>query len=387
MKRISLQELKQGMRFTKPVFIDSSNMLVGANVPLKEDDIKRLMKWGIAEVQTDGELMLAHEIGGKTELSAQYIKILDDFNLLLSLKDRFVEIYEKSCSEITKIHTAIRNSRNFSPNEVQKCVTSLTELLVQNRNIFLYTVGLDYNKDHLVVHAVNTSIYALIIGIGLKYDLEKMIQLGTGTMLLNAGMVQIPGYILNKENNLSERELTQIKMHPVQGYQALKSLGGLNEESATISLQHHEQYNSLGYPRKLKGIDISEFARIATVADNYEALVEDRSYRPRSYYYKAMKELVSSGSGKFDPVILRVFISVLSVYPIGSLVLLNNQKIGIVVGSFQNNPMRPVIKLLRDEKGNRIKGIEIVNLLEEQKLYIVNTLDEEEAGVNLSEAL
>ena len=187
--------------------------------------------------------------------------------------------------------------------------------------------------------------------------------------------------------NLSERELTQIKMHPVQGYQVLKSLGSISEEAATISLQHHEQYNGQGYPRKMKGIDITEFARIAAVADNYEALVEDRSYRPRCYYYKAMKELVSSGSGKFDPVILRVFISVLSVYPIGSLVLLNNQKIGIVVGSFQNNPMRPVVKVLKDEKGNRIKGIEIVNLLEEQKLYIVNSLDEDEAGINLTEAL
>ncbi len=387
MKRIPINELKQGMRFTKPVFIDSSNMLVGANVPLKDDDIRRLMKWGIAEVQTDGELMLAHEIGGKSELSEQYVKILDDYNLLLSLKDKFVEVYEKCCSEVTKIHTAIRNNRNFSPAELQKRITGIIELLVQNRNIFLYTVGLDYNKDHLVVHAVNTSIYALIIGIGLKYDLEKMIQLGTGTMLLNAGMVQIPGYILNKEMNLSERELTQIKMHPVQGYQVLKSLGSISEEAATISLQHHEQYNGQGYPRKMKGIDITEFARIAAVADNYEALVEDRSYRPRCYYYKAMKELVSSGSGKFDPVILRVFISVLSVYPIGSLVLLNNQKIGIVVGSFQNNPMRPVVKVLKDEKGNRIKGIEIVNLLEEQKLYIVNSLDEDEAGINLTEAL
>jgi len=387
MRRIPINELKQGMRFTKPVFIDSSNMLVGANVPIKDDDIRRLMKWGIAEVQTDGELMLAHQIGGKTELSEQYIKILDDYNLLLSLKTKFVEIYEKTCSEVTKIHTAIRNNRNFSPSELQKCVTSLTELLVQNRNIFLFTVGLDYNKDHLVVHAVNTSIYALIIGIGLKYDLDKMIQLGTGTMLLNAGMVQIPGYILNKEVNLTDRELTQIKMHPVQGYQLLKSLGSISEEAATVSLQHHEQYNGQGYPRKMKGIDITEYARIATVADNYEALVEDRSYRPRCYYYKAMKELVSSGSGKFDPVILRVFISVLSVYPIGSLVLLNNQKIGIVVGSFQNNPMRPVIKLLKDDKGTRIKGIEIVNLLEDQKLYIVNSLDEEEAGINLAEAL
>jgi HD-GYP domain-containing protein (c-di-GMP phosphodiesterase class II) len=385
MKRILVEELKPGMRFSKPVYIDGNNVLVGANIPVQESDIKRLMKWGIGEIQTEGELITLAEKDTDSKAVEQFNRILDDYNQLISLKEPLMDVHQRTVAEVAKIHTAIRNNRYFHIQELTKCVEDIYNLMKKNKNVFLFIPRNETSKDLMAVHSVNTALYGTVIGLALNYNRAKVKDLAIGLLLINAGMAQIPMYILNKEGDLLDRELAQIRTHPMLGYQALKNLGNISEEIAVINLQHHEEFNGSGYPKKLKGIEISEFARIGSVADNYEALLEKKSYRPRYYYYKAMKQLVATGARKFDPVILRVFISVLSVYPIGSLVQLNDKSIGIVIGSLRESPMRPVVKLIRDDISKRVKGVKIVNLMEEHDIYITQTIDETAAGINISE--
>ena len=154
-----------------------------------------------------------------------------------------------------------------------------------------------------------------------------------------------------------------------------------------VCLQHHEHYDGKGYPRGLKGNDIDEFARIAAIADCYEAQISNRSYRKKVDFYHAMRNLLASGVSRFDPVLLRVFLSRMSVYPIGSIVELNDGTVGIVIGSIPEKPLRPIIKLVLDRSRRRIENTVIINLLQESSLYIARVLDEAEAGINIFEVL
>jgi len=154
-----------------------------------------------------------------------------------------------------------------------------------------------------------------------------------------------------------------------------------------LSLQHHEQYDGKGYPRGLKGNQINEYSRIASIADCYEAQIVQRSYRKKQLFYHAMKDLLASGVNKFDPVILRTFLSKMSVYPIGSLVQLNDGCIGLVIGSVPEKPLRPIIKLIFDKNQNKITKHIILNLLTETSLFITRALEENEKGINLYEIL
>ncbi|MBN1501887.1 MAG: HD-GYP domain-containing protein [Spirochaetes bacterium] len=386
MKRILVSELQPGMRFTKPVYIDKNNMLAGANVSIKDTDLKRLNKWGIKEVETDGDLILVK--GGQHHEHSQEVEtILDNYNKLILLKERLVDIHDNACKTVIKTHTAIRNNRIFPTTELEKAADDIFSLIYENQNVFLFLYGIEHHHDAVAVHSVNTTFYAMLIGMNMKYTKAKMKDLALGTLMINSGMVQIPAYIMHKESELTDREYNQIKTHPILGYQVLKKLGNYPETSALVSMQHHEQFDGKGYPRGLKGTEISEYARIASIADNYEALLEKRSYRDKQFFYHAMKQLVSSGSQKFDPVILRIFISILSIYPIGSIVELNKRGIGIVIGSVPNKPMRPIIKLVVDQDGNRFRDLEIVNLLDDNDLYIVRTINEEESGIKISDEL
>ncbi|HOT46069.1 MAG TPA: HD-GYP domain-containing protein [Spirochaetota bacterium] len=406
MRKISVEELRPGMVYDKPIYVDSNNMLITANSPIKESDIKKLMTWGITEVETSGILIKRMEMGeekpseaAETGSSAEAAsppkeididsekKIVNDYNELLKKRKGLIEVHNRARNAVDAAYRAIRNNAPFETRDLEDAVQSIVKLLKDNSNIFLFLYGLDEGKDYTLTHSVNVTFYSLIIGIALKYNPVKLNDLGLGTLLIDAGMIKLPVYIIHKQSNLTDQEFNQIKTHPLLGYKALKELGKIKESSAIISLQHHEQFDGKGYPRGLRGNDIDEFARIAAIADSYEAQISNRSYRKKVYFYHAMRNLLSSGVNKFDPVILRVFLSRMSVYPIGSIVELNDGAIGIIIGSVPEKPLRPIIKVIFDKDRKRIENTTIISLLSESSLYIVRALDEAEVGINIFDVL
>jgi HD-GYP domain-containing protein (c-di-GMP phosphodiesterase class II) len=399
MRKITVEELQPGMVYDKPIYVDSNNMLITANSPIKESDIKKLMTWGITEVETAGVLVKrvetvaepAAEIepdkAARVEDTDTERKILSDYNDLLKKRKVLIEVHNRARNAVDAAYRAIRGNVVFDTRDLEDSVQNMVKLLKENSNIFLFLYGLDEGKDYTLTHSVNVTFYSLIIGIALKYSPVKLNDLGLGTLLIDAGMVKLPVYIIHKQSNLTDQEFNQIKTHPLLGYKSLKDLGKIKETSALVSLQHHEQFDGKGYPRGLRGNDIDEFARIAAIADSYEAQISNRSYRKKVYFYHAMRNLLSSGVNRFDPVILRVFLSRMSVYPIGSIVELNDGSVGIIIGSVPEKPLRPMIKLIFDSGKKRIENTVIINLVTEASLYIVRALDEADAGINIFDVL
>lgn len=389
MKKISVEELKPGMVFDKSLYIDSSNMLVAANIPIKEDDIKKLLKWGVTEIETAGQMIRtgSDSPAAKKSTDDDEKRIIEDYGELLKKRKKLLEIHKNACTAVESVYASIKRDSSFNTKELDKSVAEIIKILDENYNVFLFLYGLDEGKDYMVNHSVNVAFYSLIIAMALKYPVEKLKEIGLGTILIDAGMMKVPTYIMHKQSNLSEIELNQIKTHPLHGYKALKELGGIKENVANILLQHHEQFDGKGYPRALKGNAIHEYARIAAIADSYEAQISTRSYRKKVYFYHAMRNLLSSGVSRFDPVILRVFLSRMSVYPIGSLVELNDTSIGVIIGSVHEKPLRPLIKLIFDKNGGRIKDTYILSLLEDTSLYITKALDESDLGINIFDVL
>ncbi len=400
MKKITVEDLKPGMVYDKPIYVDSNNMLITANSPIKEADIKKLMTWGITEVETTGVLVKRVEPVAEpaekkgpdktsdidTDTDTER-KIVSEYTDLLRKRKILLEVHNRARNAVDAAYRAIRSNTVFDTRDLEESVQNIVKLLKENSSVFLFLYGLDEGKDYTLTHSVNVTFYSLIIGIALKYSPLKLNDLGLGTLLIDAGMIKLPVYIIHKQSNLTEQEFNQIKTHPLLGYKALKDLGKIKESSAIISLQHHEQFDGKGYPRGLRGNDIDEFARIAAIADSYEAQISNRSYRKKVYFYHAMRNLLSSGVNRFDPVILRMFLSRMSVYPIGSIVELNDGSIGIIIGSVPEKPLRPMIKLIFTRDKVRLENTVILNLAADASLYIVRALDEADAGINIFDVL
>jgi HD-GYP domain-containing protein (c-di-GMP phosphodiesterase class II) len=383
MKKILVEDLKPGMIYDKAIYVDRNNMLVPANVQVKEEDIKKLMTWGVSEVETAGKLIT----GSNNTSERQALKIVENYNELLKKRKKLIEIYQATRTAVDRVYGHIRSDDQFDVDDLKKCIDDIIQITNENSNIFLFLYGLDEGKDYFVTHAINVTFYAISIGIALQYSMNSLRELGLGAILINAGMIKVPLYITRKQSNLTEQEFNQIKTHPLHGYKALKELAKLDDNVAKVSIQHHEQFDGKGYPRGLSGKSIDEYARIASIADGYESQISNRSYRSKVDFYNAMRNLLSSGVNKYDPDILRIFLSKMSVYPIGSIVEINDSSIGIVIGSIPEKPLRPLIKLIFDKEKNKLEDTIILNLLQETSYYIVKALDEAEIGINIFDVL
>jgi HD-GYP domain-containing protein (c-di-GMP phosphodiesterase class II) len=193
-------------------------------------------------------------------------------------------------------------------------------------------------------------------------------------------MFRLPKDILDKKGGLSEAELQRMQAHPLYTHRIVSKELLYPEDVGLIALQHHERWDGEGYPRRISGIAIDMGARIVSVADAFEAMVSQKPYRNSMMGYQAMKNLLSDNSRRFDPDVLKAFIQTMGIYPIGSIILLNNGALARVIEIHGDAPLRPKIRVLVDEFGKVFKQDEgdVIDLLTEKSLFIAKAIDPKE---------
>jgi HD-GYP domain-containing protein (c-di-GMP phosphodiesterase class II) len=226
------------------------------------------------------------------------------------------------------------------------------------------------NQMDLPEHTVKVASVSLKIAKGLKYDPKKLLKLGVASFLENVGMYAIPDHIIQKSKKLERDEIATIREHPEKSFEILSRAGTKYQWLAELSLQTHERADGSGYPRGLKGVEISEFSSIIGLADTYVALTSERPYRARFMPADAVKLILSEGKTLFSTRILRAFMNEISLYPVGTYVKLNNGSLGQVISAEKNQPLRPHVKILHDFRGNKTEERTVIRLLEQPLLYI-----------------
>ena len=180
----------------------------------------------------------------------------------------------------------------------------------------------------------------------------------------------IPSSILNKPSGLTPEEFEIVKRHPIQGQHLIQNVGVPSEVLLSIG-QHHERWNGQGYPARLMKCGIHPSAQIVAVADVFNALTADRPYRKGLPPYHALEMIIAGSGTDFAPDVVQAFRCSLLLYPENSIVTLNTGEIGIVITVQSNNPTRPLIRILFDEKGNYINDYKVVDLLQDLTSFII----------------
>jgi HD-GYP domain-containing protein (c-di-GMP phosphodiesterase class II) len=221
-------------------------------------------------------------------------------------------------------------------------------------------------------------IYSLITGMGMKYTTTQLFELGLSSLLQNIGMFLIPEEVINKNGRLTDYEIGLIKKHPEIGAEILQPFQMDYPWLLESVYQHHERENGQGYPRGLKGEEIIEYAKIIGICDCYEAMTHKRPHKQPITQFTSIKQLIESKEGLYSPQILKVFLESISLYPVGSYVILNNGAIGRVIETNKSNSMKPVIHLLFDGNGEKAPDGSIINLSESNVLNIASVISEKD---------
>lgn len=231
------------------------------------------------------------------------------------------------------------------------------------------------NDPSLATHAVNVMIASLILGRELGYARGELEELGVAALFHGTGMYLIPRTIRNKEVRLSDAELAVIKEHPEKAYAELRKYGQEYYGIAEVIRQEHERIDGSGYPYGLEGEQIHEHAFIIGLLDIYQALINSRPYREKRTPTEAMKEIVRRAKGLFPKAIIKKLLIQLSIYPVNSYVRLNNSSIGMVVKTNNLWPLKPIIRIIHDAQGTKLKGDgKIIDLSKSPLLHIKNVV-------------
>ncbi|MBU1107897.1 MAG: HD-GYP domain-containing protein [Candidatus Riflebacteria bacterium] len=288
----------------------------------------------------------------------------------------------KSVSDV--IHQ-VKAGHGIDAKQTKEVSTKLVEDVLQSPDAIMNLMDIKSFDDYTFTHNINVATISLLIGLALELKHDEMDDLGMGALLHDVGKLKIPLGILNKDGKLTDQEFMEMKSHPTYGYDILSKSKGIPERARIVALQHHEKFQGGGYPRRLKGNEIGLFGRICAVADVYDALTTDRPYRVAMTPYEAMKILTSGMDNHFDPKVLGAFIRKFSLYPAGSLVSLNDGTVALVLKNNPSSVIRPVIKIVTDSSGRRIKDRVEVNLLEYKDLFITGPATASKLNVTASD--
>ncbi len=313
-------------------------------------------------------------------------------------KRRSKEVYFKSINLVKEVMDGVKNQKVVNIRKAKRLMQNAVNVIMQDDSALLGLANIKNYDEYTFNHSVNVAIYAIAIGQRIGVPKKHLSHLGMAGLFHDIGKTSVPKEILNKAGKLNPEEWEVIRTHPVAGAEMvikMKEWGELSTRMINGAFEHHLRYDLSGYPRLTRKKKISLFGRIITLADFYDALGRPRVYNRFPYVSEKILGLMMERSGKdFDPTLVKVFVNMIGIFPLGTLVLLDSNEMGIVIQAQEEPDLidRPKVSLLFYKEGQYRKG-KVIDLTErdeatgQYKWTIVKTLDPNEYHLNVAEYL
>jgi len=232
--------------------------------------------------------------------------------------------YQSAVDQLTRIAMAVQRQEYFDLKSVSSLASDIVESHGRSDQLVVQalTVPSGSPGSPLITNLINVGILATKVGAGLGYKGMELERLALAGLVHDIGILAVPQSLVTKAGRLTPEERAVIEQHPELGYQTLRKLG-THDWLAEVVCQAHERWNGQGYPNKLKGSEINEFAPIIGIVDVFDALVSPRPYRRRFLPHEAVRELVMVERTAFPRKVIKALVEQLSAYPIGTSVRLS----------------------------------------------------------------
>lgn len=356
MRRITIDEITPGMYLSRPLMSADGKVLLYEGIEIKERYIQYLRKQGLTSLLIDDSAAKAPEDAKEDFYGAKYQK--------------------QAMDAAQEVVANFRVGRGINLDKVKNMVSDLISRLGQNPEDMIHLLDIRRKEEYIFSHAVNTCILAVMTGLALGYDAKQLDELGLAAMLHDIGKIkfsrnlarQFPAY-------LTRQEREEYKRHTFYAIEILRENHNLSADVVRACFQHHERQNGSGYPLGLKGNDISEYAKIITVADVYNRLIVGMPHRQPTPVYYATAILNKAAGEYFDPAIVDKFTRSVAVYPMGKSVRLNNMENGVILGVSMQNASTPIVRIASSRDGNYTNRIAELDLRKNPELFIIDFED------------
>jgi HD-GYP domain-containing protein (c-di-GMP phosphodiesterase class II) len=247
-----------------------------------------------------------------------------------------------------------------------KLASDVVDDLAGTRRFMLDMLSMFDTEDYLYNHLVNAAILAVMGGYEYGLTANDLVRLGQGMLLHDIGMTRVPREIYEKKTPLTPAELAIIRAHPRDGSQmALTS--GISPMAANLILRHHEAWDGSGYPDGIAGEAIPPLARLAAVAEVYDALTSPRPHASPLLPNEAASWILRAAGRRFEPRSVAAVLAHVAMYPSGIVVELNTGESGLAVKTEPGSPARPIVRVLYDAEGRKLASPTDVDLRQDEE--------------------
>jgi len=337
--------------------------LVGALKIKNDKTIEKIAGLGVREVYIDTlkgldvidaptETEVNAEIEHKMLAMVQQVKPITTTSTLNEELKRSRKVYSEANKIISNIMHDVRIGKQVEVERIDPVVEKMANSILRNKDALLSLCRIKNKDDYTFLHSV--SVGALLISFAHALDFKRDVikLLGVGGMLHDIGKTKVPNEILNKPGALTEEEFVIMKSHVVHGCSILRKSPGIAQVSFDVASQHHERFDGSGYPLGLKNSEMSVYGQMAAIVDVYDAITADRCYHKGMEPTVAIRKMFEWSKFHFNPKLLRTFIRIVGIYPVGTLVMLESGKIGVVIEQSETDMTRPLVRIIFDAKKN-----------------------------------
>jgi len=257
--------------------------------------------------------------------------------------------YDQAAQYLENVEKDILGKKHIDTNALQSVVSSLISDFLHDKDAIMQVLSIKNYDEYLFHHSINVAIVSLLIAGKLSLEEKMMRAVGVAGLLHDIGKIKIPRELINKPAGLNENEWIIIRRHPIEGAQILMRHENLGELPVLAAMEHHAGYDLSGYPTLKRKEYPHAIARIVSIADVYEAMTANRSYRSARTIPQAVKVLLDGAGRQFDPMLLKLFLNAIGVFPPGSTVQLKNGERAIVIEPNEDKPFFPKVRTIGDK--------------------------------------
>jgi putative nucleotidyltransferase with HDIG domain len=260
------------------------------------------------------------------------------------------KIHAEANKIIRDIMQDVRMGEQVQLERVEPVVEKLTDSILRNGGALLSLCRVKNKDDYTFQHSVSVCALHVSFCRAVGMDAATIHLAGVGGLLHDIGKVKVPIEILNKPGRLEENEFKSMKSHVVESKKILDQTSGIAETSIQVAYEHHERHDGSGYPLALKGGAISQMGKMAAICDVYDAITSNRVYHKGMEPHEALRKIFEWSKFHFDPALVQQFLRTIGIYPVGTLVMLESGRIGVVLEQATGNLLHPTIRVFYDGK-------------------------------------